>query len=115
MAEVENGTDETNFFDSARWKTCLKIKTFLLSLWMMCDVALDVKSCIGYYQQSMLYETYLIIFRLRKWVSKIYKATFFGKNLLSMHILVTNIKVLDILVSNVITRQQQKVVLKHML
>ena len=58
MAEVENGTLEvdedqvgTNFFDSACWKTCLKIKTFMLSLWMMCDVVLDVRSCVGYYKQ----------------------------------------------------------------
>ena len=58
MAEVENGTLELdedqvgrNFFNPACWKTCLKIKTFMLSLWMMCDVVLDVRSCVGYYKQ----------------------------------------------------------------
>ena len=58
MAEVENGTLEvdqdqvrTNFFESACWKTCLKLKTFMLSLWMMCDVVLDVRSCVGFYKQ----------------------------------------------------------------
>ena len=40
----------TNFFDSACWTTCLRIKAFMLSLWMMCDVVLDVKSCVGYYK-----------------------------------------------------------------
>ena len=62
MAEVENGTLEvdedqvgTNFFDSACWKTCLKIKTFMLSLWMMCDVVLDVRSCVGFYKQMQYY------------------------------------------------------------
>ena len=58
MAEVENGTLEvdedqvgTKFFDSACWTTCLKLKTFMLSLWMMCDVVLDVRSCVGFYKQ----------------------------------------------------------------
>ena len=58
MAKVENGTLDvdqdqvgTNFFDSACWKTCLRLKTFILSLWMMCDVVLDVRSCVGYYKQ----------------------------------------------------------------
>ena len=62
MAEVENGTLEVEedqvgrkFFDSACWKTCLKIKTFMLSLWMMCDVVLDVRSCVGFYKQMQNY------------------------------------------------------------
>merc|ERR1712235_141691 len=58
MAEAENGSLEvdkdqvgTNFFDSDCWKMCLKLKTFMLSLWMMCDVVLDVRSCVGFYKQ----------------------------------------------------------------
>ena len=61
MAEVENNSFEidegqvrnvTGFFESAGWKNLMKVKTFLLSLWMMADVAFDVISCVGYYKKS---------------------------------------------------------------
>ena len=64
MTEVENGTLEvdqdqvrTNLFDSESWKKFLKIKTFMLSLWMLCDVVLDVKSCVGYYKSCFKNDT----------------------------------------------------------
>ena len=36
-------------FGSARWQKALKVKDFLLSVWMLFDILMDVVTCVGFY------------------------------------------------------------------
>ena len=36
-------------FSSTKWKKFMQYREFILSLWMLCDIIMDIVSCFGYF------------------------------------------------------------------